>query len=561
MFTVDPKYVRTASDREAVKLGCYIDVEAANKVYNFFRGYLRHTKDEWAGRPFVLLDWEWRDLVFPLYAWRMPDGSRRFKQVKCGIPKKNGKSTLTAGIAIHEGVRGNTGGHICLTAGEKEQAKIIFNEAVSMLRRAPKPLRKLAKIRESYNLIKFPKRDSIIVPLSADAPKREGINPSVIVMDELHTQPDRSLWNALRYSMSARKESLFMWLSTAGEYDETSLWMEEFEKARKVIRGELVDIEILAVMYEATKDDDWKEEATWRKANPSYGITLPPEKFKKDCEDAQVNGAEESIFKRYRLNIPTPPSATWIRYDIWENCKFQFDFDDFRDILKRCRIYAGLDLSLALDLTAFTILAIDPTTELHYFFPYFWLPKAKLENRKNDLRNNERYRIWNELGFLKLTARLPVVDYDEVAADIGQFIRQWGIEEVCIDKWNESRIAHLLRDSLRAQEIQCGISVISAGTMNMSKATKEFERLILADKLRHTNHPVMNWCFQNCRVVTDHHGNQFVSKKESPDKIDGVYAGLVALAVDIDNQVKELKKKSRYENPNADVLRFRRRSV
>lgn len=547
-FEIDyRRYIKTESDRAAYDMGCRIDAARAVKVYKWFSKYLRHSKDDFSGKPFKLFQWQWADIIFPLYSWIMPDGTRRFTHAGIGIPKKNGKSTLIAGLACRELICGAEGGFVALAAGDRKQARIIFDEVVAMRSKSPR-LKKATRLTDSTHLLRYAKKNSRIETLSADVKLKEGINPSVVVIDELHAQPNRKLWDTLKYAGAARKEFLSIWLSTAGEYDESSLWFQEFQYMRDIIAGKAVDISTLAVMYEATDKDDWKSEDTWRKANPSYGTALNPRTFRHDFDTIR-SGADESIFKRYRLNLATKRSATWVRDEFWEACKQTVDIENFKASLADIpgvRIYAGLDLSLAKDFTAFTIVVI--IGGMYHYFPYFWLPISILDEKKHDLRNVERYRRWNDLKLASFTTALPIVDYDQVVSEIITLCRQWNIQEVAIDKWNEQRVSFNLRKEFRDARLKTGVATISANSFNMSVATKRFEEQITSGNMRHTGNEIFDWMFGNVRVAILPNGNQMVDKGSSPDKIDGIYAALVALAVDVDERQKDGKKPvSRYE--------------
>lgn len=549
------RYAKTASDEEAIKIGCYIDPLPAQRVYHFFQTKLKHTKDPYANKPFVLIDWQWRDIVFPLYGWRMPDGSRRFTRCGVGIPKKNGKSTFTAGLALYECENGGEGSKVYVGAYDRKQASIIFDECCDMAERNRKFARQF-KIRRSYRTIRHKKTQSVIEPISSDAWQKEGLNPSTVIIDELHTQPNRLLWNALRYAMAARTNPLSIWLSTAGEVDETSLWHEQFQLMRKIKSGEVIDVTVLPVMYEASETDDPFAVETWKKANPSFGITLNERTFAQDATDAKNNPAEMSIFKRYRLNIATRASSAWLAHEMWDAGKIEI----FKDpawlaefLIDADSVYAGLDLSLAHDISALTVVVAKGAKR--FAIPYFWLPESVLEDTKFNFRNIDRFKFWKESGHIKFTDRLPIIDYDVMVADIKQLVKLYGISFLAIDKWNEQRIAHELKANLD-RKLKCEVATISTASKNMILATAELTRLIKSGDLHHPNDPVLNWMFGNVVIETLPNGNQMLSKAKVKDKIDGIYALAVGLAVEM-HKLGTLKPKSKYADGAAEPIILR----
>lgn len=547
---VDERYIKTPSDRRAVEDGCYVDADAAKKVNLFFRQFLKHTKAPFDGKPFELLEWQWANVIFPLYAWRMPDGTRRFNRVGIVIPKKNGKSTLVAGLSLYELICGGDGSQIVLAAADKYQASIIFNEVCDMIERDPK-LTKSLNVTRSKKLIRYKKTQSTLEPLSADVKKKEGLNPSVVVIDELHTQHDRRLWDTLKYATAARSSYLRVWLSTAGEFNPDALWSEQFQYMRDVRDGKVIDINTLPVIYEATEEDDWKSEETWKKCNPSYGLTLNLRQFQEDFVDATRSPNDEHIFKRYRLNLPTKTVNNWLPSTDWTAlADDSINVENAHELTKGATVFAGLDLSLTHDFTALVVCIF--TGETVKMFSYFWLPESVLNQNKIDKKNFERYRVWANNGKLKFSSTMDVMDYDELSKDIVAICKIWNISEICIDNWNVSRIGPMLHETLKQAKCQTVISKISANSRNIALGTLELERLIRSRQLTHSNNPVMNWMFDNVRIERHFNGNQVISKGKAVDKIDGIFAGLVGVSAYLAyKEANSFKPTSRYENEDS----------
>src|SRR6266516_4425312 len=250
--------------------GFEFDEAAAARAVGFFAEVLRHTKGEWAGEHFALAPWQ-EPIVRNIFGWKRPDGTRRYRRVYIEVPRKNGKSTLVAGLALYLLYADReAGAEVFSVAADREQAGIVFEQAKAMAELEPD----LVAVSEIY-------RRSIVVSatsstyrvLSADVPTKHGLNAHGVLFDELHAQPTRDLWDVLTTSTGARRQPLVVAITTAG-YDRQSVCWEVHEYARQVRAGVIDDSSFLPVIYAAEPGDDWTDEAVWRKANPGLGITV-----------------------------------------------------------------------------------------------------------------------------------------------------------------------------------------------------------------------------------------------------------------------------------------------
>lgn len=518
------RWVRNKSDELAVSQGCYFDIHAADRVRYFFARFLRHSKGEWAGKPFELLDWQWERCIAPLFGWKMPDGTRRFKRAGWGLPKKNGKSTLLSGISIYTLCGdGEPGAEVYSAAADRDQASIIYNEAAAMVEASPALASWIEVVRSSKRM-RFAKTNSIYKALSADVPTKEGLNIHCLLFDELHAQKTWDLWNTLRYGGAARRQPLLIWISTAGA-DKNSLCAAQWKYALDIQESRAVDIRFLPFIAAADPDDDWTQPETWKKANPSYGITIKQEDMQADCTEAQNRPVEENNFKRYRLNLWTSQITRWISMARWDACRDEYTEADLRGQV--CRV--GLDLASTSDLAAMVCLFKQGSG--YRILPYFWLPRNRLRTREQE--NLTRLDQWAHDGFIKLTEG-DVIDYDVIRADINAL--PFDVQEIAIDPWNATQIAtDLIGDGFAVQYVRTGFISISA-------ATKEYEKLVLAGQMRHPDNPVYNWMMNNVAVETDASGNLKPSKRRSSEKIDGVVATILALARSISAVTKKPSK-------------------
>lgn len=511
--SVDP-WVRSPADGLAVAEGCSFDLEAAERVRRFFRRFLRHSKGEWAGQPFELLDWQWRDVVAPLFGWRRPDGTRRYRRAGIWVPKKNGKSTLLSAIALYLLVAdGEAGAEVYSAAADREQAAIVYREAAAMVRASPQ-LAGRVEILDTTKTLRFLERQAQYKALSAEAPTKEGLNIHGLIFDELHAQRSRDLWDCLAYGGAARRQPLSVSISTAG-YDRDSIGYEQYRYAQGVLEGTILDSAFFPFVAEASEADDWTDPAVWRKANPSFGITVKADQFEADFKEAKASPAKENAFRRYRLNQWTEQSTRWLALDRWDACAAPVDPEALRG--QPC--YAGLDLASTTDLASLVL--VFPDGEGGYdVLPYFWAPQEA--DRRRERANKARLDSWARQGLVTLTPG-DVLDYDRIRARVNELAEIYPLREVAIDRWNATQLATQLQGD--------GLVVVAFGQgfASMSAPTKELEKLVLAGKVRHGGHPVLRWNASNVAVKQDAAGNLKPDKERSGDKIDGIVALVMAL--------------------------------
>ena len=263
------EWIRTAADERAVEQGCWFDLAAAERVRALLPPFLRHSKGQWAGQPFELLDWQWRDVVAPLFGWKRTDGTRRFRRGYIEVPKKNGKSTLFAGLSLYT-----------LTCDSEPGPRFTAPPSTatrprSCSTRRPTWSRARRILSSRLNVVRSTKRivdhtsKSFYRALSADVPAKEGLNAHAVLIDELHAQKTRDLWDTLRYAGASRRQPLHLSITTAG-FDRHSICWEQHDYALKVFDGTVQDPAFFAYIAAAADDDDWTDPAIWRKANPSF---------------------------------------------------------------------------------------------------------------------------------------------------------------------------------------------------------------------------------------------------------------------------------------------------
>lgn len=489
--------------------------DAADYAVMFIES-LCHTKGTWAGKPFELIDWQER-IIRDLFGVLKPNGYRQFNTAYIEIPKKQGKSELAAAVALLLLCGdGEERAEVYGCAADRNQAKIVFDVAVDMVRFCP-ALSKRVKILESQKKITYLPTNSSYQVLSADVANKHGFNTHGVIFDELHTQPNRKLFDVmLQGSGDARMQPLYFLITTAGN-DTNSICYEVHQKAIDIAEGRKVDPTFYSVIYGAAEDEDWTDPKVWRKANPSLGITVGIDKVKAACESAKQNPGEENAFRQLRLNQWVKQSVRWMPMDKWDACAFPVSEDDLEGRI----CYGGLDLSSTTDITAF-VLVFPPLDEedKYYVLPYFWIPEETLDLRVR--RDHVPYDLWERQGTL-MTTEGNVVHYGYIEKFIEQLGERFNIREIAFDRWGAVQMVQNLEGM--------GFTVVpfGQGFKDMSPPTKELMKLTLEERIAHGGHPVLRWMMDNIFIRTDPAGNIKADKEKSTEKIDGAVAAIMAL--------------------------------
>lgn len=484
------------------------DQDAADRAVAFFSECLTHTTGEWRGQPFVLSDWQ-ADMVRAIFGWKRPDGTRRYRTVFVFIPRKAGKTTLAAGLALYAAFAdGEPGAQVINAAADREQAALCFDTAKQMVEAEPELMGRADVFKRA---ITIPETGSSYRVLSSDAYTKHGLNCHYIGADELHCWPGRDLWDTLVTSTGARRQPLTVVTTTAG-YDKHSLCYELYDYAVKVRDGIVADDAFLPVIFEAGADDDWKEPTTWAKAHPGYGVTVQHEYFEAECAKAQATPAYENTFRRLLLNQWTEQDSRWLAMDAWDACRV--DLPD----LQHAECWAGLDLASTTDITAL-VLAF-PRADKLVLVPHFWIPQDRIRERVR--RDRVPYDVWVRDGLVTATDG-AVTDYDRIRADIQLIAERYRIKEIAFDRWNATQLASQLQGD--------GFAMVGFGQgfASMSAPAKELERRIVGRELEHDGNAVLRWMIANVTVSQDPAGNLKPDKAKSTERIDGVVAACMAI--------------------------------
>lgn len=493
--------------------GFWFDKKAADLAVAFFEKLLMHSKGEWAGQPFRLQEWQRDDIIRPLFGWKRADGTRRYRHAYIEIPRKNGKSTLCSGIGLYLLLAdGEPGAEVYSAAADRDQARIVFDEAKAMVESSPalseyaKPLR---------NTIVVHSQRSFYRVLSADAYTKHGLNAHGILFDELHAQPNRELWDVLNTSTGARRQPLMVMITTAGVYDPESICWEQHEYARQVLDGAIDDPFFFAYIAAADEDDDWTSPVAWAKANPGLGVTIKHDYLDGECKRALASPAYQNTFRRLHLNQWTAQEERWLDLAAWNACKRELP-----DLSGRA-CFAGLDLSSTTDISAF-VLCFPPKDEdePYWLLPFFWIPRDNLFERVR--RDRVPYDAWLRDGLLEATPG-NVIDYYYIEQTVRNLATEYDIQEIAFDRWGATLLYQRLEEA-RQTMIQFG-----QGFASMSPPMKEFLKLVLSQRIAHNGNPVLRWMVDNVVARSDPAGNIKPDKAKSRNRIDGVVASIMAL--------------------------------
>ena len=498
------------------------DEAKAERAVRFIEN-LKHTKGRWHGENFTLLPWQ-EEIITTLFGTVKENGYRQYNTCYCEIPKKNGKSELAAAVALYLTCGdGEWAAEVYGCASDRQQASIVFDVAVDMVDQCPALKKRIKPIMSVKRLVYQP-TNSYYQVLSAEAYTKHGLNVHGVIFDELHSQPNRELFDVMtKGSGDARTQPLYFLITTAGN-DHNSICYEQHQKADDILNGRKIDPTFYPVIYGLPDDADWSDEKNWYIANPSLGYTIDIEKVRNAYQSAKENPAEENLFRQLRLDQWTRQLIRWLPMDKWDACAFEVD----PEALAGRECYAGLDLSSTSDITAL-VLTFPPRTEdeKYVILPFCWIPEENLKLRVR--RDHVPYDVWAKTGHLETTEG-NVIHYNFIEAFIERLGEKYHILEIAYDRWGATQLSQDLEDM--------GFTVIpfGQGYKDMSPPTKELMKLVLEQRIAHGGHPVLRWMMDNVVVRQDPAGNIKMDKEKSTEKIDAAVATVMSLDRAIRNE-------------------------
>jgi phage terminase large subunit-like protein len=431
------------------------------------------------------------------------------------VPRKNGKSSLAAGIALCLLYTDDEpGAEIYSAAADRDQAAIVFDTARPMVEES-QPLMSRSEVYKRSIVV--PSTRSVYRVLSADAYTKHGLNAHGVIVDELHAQPNRELFDVLTTSTGARRQPLVVMITTAG-YDRESVCWEQHEYARQILEGVIEDPSYFAFIAAAAEDDDWLDPEVWEKANPSLGVTVKREYLEAEARRAKLVPAYQNTFRRLHLNQWTQQETRWLPLEAWDLCSAAVDVKELEG--REC--YGGLDLASAVDIAAFELVfpSPDEEEEPHQTLSFFWIPKESMIERAR--KDRVPYDAWVQQGLITATEG-NVIDYGFIVRDIVKLGEIFNIKEIAFDRWGAFQVSQQLEGA--------GFTMVAFGQgyASMSSPTKELLRLVINVAIAHGGNPVLRWMADNVVVSQDPAGNIKPNRQKSREKIDGIVALIMAL--------------------------------
>jgi phage terminase large subunit-like protein len=518
--------------------------DLADRVCDFFPRFCSHSKGEFAGQAFTPLDYQTQLILRPIFGWVGQDGFRRFRKAFIEIPKKNGKTQLIAGLALYMLLGDKEpGAEVYVAAADREQARILFAAAKAMIEGNPALAKRLTVYRNQ--IVRRDDPTAFFQVLSAEAATKHGPNIHCLIIDELHAQPDRELFETLTRGVIARRQPLIILITTAGNDDE-SICYEEYDYARRVLSGTIHDERHLPVIFEAGPKEDWTSPEVLTRVNPGVGSTIKLETLLAAALEATNEPRKRNDFLRYHTNRWTNQATAWIPIEWFDACEAVLE--DAELVGLDCT--AGLDLAQKWDLAAFVVTfrkyletpapAIEVLAEetngaivkksiaLNYHLfavPFFWIPENSM--RQHEKEDGVPYSRWADLGLVTPTEG-DIIDYNRIYSDITTKIlpRFPKLKQGAIgyDPAFATDIATKLRDV-------AGLLIFEVlqNYKMLSEPAQIIEALIKGKRFSHGGHRTYRWNWENVSVKTDDAGRiRPVKPKRASKRVDGAVATIMA---------------------------------
>lgn len=477
---------------------------------------LEHSTGDYAGKPFKLEGWQ-AFIVWNLFGFLNPDGSRRFTRAYVEVPRKNGKSTFSSAVMLYGLIAdGESAAQIYSAATKLEQAMMVFGESVRVCQNVGW-LRDELSVNNSTNNRRIVYGQSIYRPLEWSPDKQDGLNTHFAVIDEYHAHPNDGLYNVLRNSMGARRQPLLFTITTAG-FNRESPCYKHRNYCASVLSGAIKDDALFSVIYTLDEGDDWTDSKNWAKANPNWGVSVYPRQLEQALTEAKEFVHKEVEFKTKLLNVWTDTALTWITDSVWMDCTESGEVDGI--------CYGGLDLASTGDFCAFSLYFPEYSAIRTWYF----LPSEAAYRRKDAA--GASIRQWIADGQIIATDG-NVTDYSYIKAKIIELAQQYDIKDIAFDRFNASQLVIDLQNE--------GLQMFpfGQGFISMSSPTKELERLVKDAQLKHDGNPVTRWMMGNILLKSDPAGNIKIDKAKSGDKVDGPVSIVMALGTAMQDAAKE----------------------
>jgi len=516
--------------------GAYFSVDAARRAIRAIESF-KHTKGRWGNAPLKLAPWQIVWVIAPVFGWLWHDPElgrdvRVIRSVWVEIPRKNGKSTLSSGIGLTLLLADReVGAEVYAAAGSLPQAERVFDDAKRMAMTS-KAVR--GRVEVLRGVIRVPRTGGVFRALSKIAETAHGLNVSGAIVDEVHVHKKRDLVDAIETGTGARDQPLVVFITTADEGEEGSIYDEKHTYTRRVAENVVDDPAHYGVIWAAEEGDDPFSEETWRKANPGLGVSPSLAYMRREAQKAKSTPSYFPTFCRLSLNRRMRSSARWIPMSLWDENAGMVDDQKFRFR----RAWGGVDLSAVSDLSAW-VLAVEsrqPGVELE-LVSRFWLPEERVDELQAQLQ--VPLRQWAREGFLTLTEG-DAIDYGTIEKQIIEDCRRLNVQRISYDRMFAGQLVQ------RVDQKTKGVDLVPVAQtyLGMGPGSKELERLLREGKVRHGGHPILRWNASCVEIIADGNDNFRPVKpdrKQSSSRIDGIAAAVMAL----DGYVRRPLRKAR----------------
>lgn len=535
---------------EGPKRGLTWDLAAANKAIRFYRTVLKLNGGEFEGLPFELLPWQ-KFIVGSIFGWKSSDGYRRFRVVYVESGKGSGKSPLAAGVGLTGLIADNEArAEIYAAATKKDQAMILFRDAVAMVQQSPELTKRLVCSGTGQNIwnLAYLKSGSFFRPISSDD-GQSGPRPHMALIDEVHEHKTNMVVEMMRAGTKSRKQALIFMITNSGSNKRGPCW-EYHEYGSRVASGALNDDGFFAYICSLDEGDDpIQDESCWFKSNPSLqDADLPGMKYlREQVTEARGMPSKEAMVRRLNFCEWTGAESPWISWDVWSQAEERVPMS----LLRNRPSVGGLDLSSTTDLTSFVLLFYPTYEDPHWrLLPYFWIPDHELDKR--EARDKVPYAAWVKSRDLETTPGRAISKL-HVLRRLQTICYFFQVDKIAFDRWRIEDMRQLMSeyDITLPELVEFG-----QGFKDMGPAVDEFERRLLGmieqqpeeeggtaeffddalpaeavESLRHDGNPVMTWCAGNAVIVSDPANNRKADKAKATGRIDGIIAAIMATGI------------------------------
>jgi phage terminase large subunit-like protein len=528
------RHLRDVKDQKKRKL--VWSMKHADRVYGYFRDVLRLNGGQFEGQPFELRLWQ-AFIIGSTFGWLGADGFRRFRTAYIEIGKGNGKSPMAAGAGLYGlTADGEARAEVYAAASTKDQAMILFRDAVAMRQQSPMLTQKLIPYGglNVWNMF-YPATDSFFRTISADD-RQSGPRPHFALCDELHEHQDGGVVEMLHHGFKFRRQPMIFEITNSG-VDRNSICYQHHEYSQRVLEGRIDDDTWFAYVCGLHEKDDWRDERVWIKANPNLGASITEKYLRESVKKAQGMPTLASSVRRLNFCEWVGAATPWIDFDKWSACEVKgLDIAQYRG--SRC--WAGIDLSAKNDLTALALVFMRPDGGGLDAFVYFWTPRDGLKNRED--RDRVPYTVWVDQKHLEATEG-ATVDYGHVARRLVHFAEDYGLHAAAFDRWRiedlkrelddeafEYSVVNLDVDDEKLKQTN-GLLLVNHGQgfRDMTSTVEALTEEVVDGRLKVQWNPVLTMCSANAVVTSGSAEEKKFDKRKSRGRIDGVVA--LAMAV------------------------------